>query len=717
MDGTPEPGPISRYVTLLRSQHETLLQACERDALAGYLVQDFPECVKDEVTPDNKLVRHWDPAWTCLRTKHGWGSKRIWTRRDRRCLAASEGDYGQHADQFLASPRDVWLDGRTPRVGPMRERILDPSWYRRCKMIAYFIGRRAAYDDLAKEALRFVGARNAPNAIEVIRDSARLHNKLRSEFHNGAVLAQTEDAWRASLDRVSDYAVSLEATLPSQEWSVHDQAAAERAMFSQPRPTNGGSGSTGLPRKEVAVATASISDDLGGKPWDICRDCLDPLGAALFSFAKNLTRYFDVAKRDRLDAEYEQIVHDSGYANDQLTAAQRKRLDEISAELKSQSEPPRAFDMENLYKRYSVADAAEWLKFKVSVDYANDFRRTLDVAKERFSALEFKACQILNGDEGKDSTIAIRYPIQRLVDRHYELLRELFPNHDHHPERDELPDDLRAFEVEILDEYTELEKQIRSVSYYLRRVSALVQAKLVERPTPAKRQGIRMRPFNPNDPEQVRVRELCEQADAELAELSGLGHWPPQSAASWVTVLNRAGFTSQRIEQFLAHIGAEGYAEDDVGELPGAMVSALASSGEVPLFSVMLREGLERWHREQGPTRPNNGANAADGEPNARRGRSTTAPGDASAKLTAALLAHHKYADSSVLNTDPIGNNELARQVGVANGAASGFFKREFEGHRKYKAACRDPAVLAQQLKALAGEFRPREFNSLVRED
>ena len=48
----------------------------------------------------------------------------------------------------------------------------------------------------------------------------------------------------------------------------------------------------------------------------------------------------------------------------------------------------------------------------------------------------------------------VRHPIQRLTDRHYELLREAFPD------REEVPDDLRAFEVEILDEYTETEKQI-----------------------------------------------------------------------------------------------------------------------------------------------------------------------------------------------------------------------------------------------------------------
>ena len=205
-----------------------------------------------------------------------------------------------------------------------------------------------------------------------------------------------------------------------------------------------------------------------GKRWHICDDCLDPLANELHSAAGQFNRYFDVAKSDRLDAEYAQIVRDSGYSDDKLTDSQRKRLDEISAELKSQVAPPRASDVEIFYKQYSIENAAEWLKFNVSVEYGEDFRRTLLEALKRFSALEFKACQILNGDEGKESTIRIRYPIQRLMDWHDDLLRRAFPDHKHRPEREELPDVLRAFEVEILDEYTKVEKEIREAGVYLR---------------------------------------------------------------------------------------------------------------------------------------------------------------------------------------------------------------------------------------------------------
>ena len=215
-----------------------------------------------------------------------------------------------------------------------------------------------------------------------------------------------------------------------------------------------------------------------GKPWHICDDCLDPLAHDLLSIAHRFYRYFDVAKADRLAAEYRQIQEDSAYSDDRLTDAQRKRRDELLEQMRAQTDPPRAFDVDSLYRQYHIDLAIDWLKFNVSVEYAEDFQRTLNDAKKRFSALEFKACQIINGDEGKESTIVVRYPIQRLTDRHYEVLRETFPDHESHPDREELPDDLRAFEVEILDEYTETEKQIREAGNYLRRVSALVRSKM-----------------------------------------------------------------------------------------------------------------------------------------------------------------------------------------------------------------------------------------------
>ena len=56
-----------------------------------------------------------------------------------------------------------------------------------------------------------------------------------------------------------------------------------------------------------------------------------------------------------------------------------------------------------------------------------------------------------------------------MIDQHYRLRRELFP--DQTPTRGELPADLQAFEVEILDEYVEIEHQLRGTGNWLRWLS------------------------------------------------------------------------------------------------------------------------------------------------------------------------------------------------------------------------------------------------------
>jgi len=217
-----------------------------------------------------------------------------------------------------------------------------------------------------------------------------------------------------------------------------------------------------------------------GKPWHVCDDCLEPLAGELFALAQRFRNHFDVTKSDRLESEYRQIQEESAYCDDRLTEVQRNRCDELLKQMSAQKAPPRPFDVECLYRDYKIDLATDWLKINISVDYAADFHRTLTAAQKRFSSLYFKACQIINGDLEKESTTQIRYAIQRLIDRHYELLREQFPNHESHPDRDELPDDLRAFEVEILDEYTIVEQEFRKAAEYLRRVSALVRPKLAK---------------------------------------------------------------------------------------------------------------------------------------------------------------------------------------------------------------------------------------------
>jgi hypothetical protein len=87
-----------------------------------------------------------------------------------------------------------------------------------------------------------------------------------------------------------------------------------------------------------------------------------------------------------------------------------------------------------------------------------------------------------------------------------------------------------------------------------------------------------------------------------------------------------------------------------------------------------------------------------------------TERGEGRTKLIAALTKHHQYAESSCLNPEPIGNNDLAKAAGVSPSTASAFFNDQFEGHAKYKALCRDSGELLAALKLLNNEFAPRHL-------
>lgn len=99
-----------------------------------------------------------------------------------------------------------------------------------------------------------------------------------------------------------------------------------------------------------------------------------------------------------------------------------------------------------------------------------------------------------------------------------------------------------------------------------------------------------------------------------------------------------------------------------------------------------------------------------------KRKRSTER-GEGRAKLIASLTNHHKYADGSCLNLEPIGNNELARLAKVRESTASAFFKQQFKGHGKYKVICADAAKLAAALKLLNGEFSPHHLYGAIPPD
>lgn len=93
--------------------------------------------------------------------------------------------------------------------------------------------------------------------------------------------------------------------------------------------------------------------------------------------------------------------------------------------------------------------------------------------------------------------------------------------------------------------------------------------------------------------------------------------------------------------------------------------------------------------------------------PKRKRG---TGRGGGRLKLIAALTKHHRYADNSCLNLDPIGNNELAKASGVSTSTASAFFNSKFKGHQKSKVLCRDVHSLAAALKTLNGEYAPHDL-------
>lgn len=88
----------------------------------------------------------------------------------------------------------------------------------------------------------------------------------------------------------------------------------------------------------------------------------------------------------------------------------------------------------------------------------------------------------------------------------------------------------------------------------------------------------------------------------------------------------------------------------------------------------------------------------------------STAKGEGKAKLIATLTQHHRYSDGGCLNTEPIGNNELAELADVSPSTASDFFKDEFDGHEQYRVVCRDAGRLVASLKLLNGEFSPQDL-------
>jgi hypothetical protein len=98
---------------------------------------------------------------------------------------------------------------------------------------------------------------------------------------------------------------------------------------------------------------------------------------------------------------------------------------------------------------------------------------------------------------------------------------------------------------------------------------------------------------------------------------------------------------------------------------------------------------------------------ANDPAPPPRKPKRSTERGEARVKIIAALIKHHQYANDSCLHLEPIGNNELARQIEVSESSVSRFFEKEFKGHSKYQAICTNASQLVIALKMLNGEYSP----------
>jgi hypothetical protein len=135
---------------------------------------------------------------------------------------------------------------------------------------------------------------------------------------------------------------------------------------------------------------------------------------------------------------------------------------------------------------------------------------------------------------------------------------------------------------------------------------------------------------------------------------------------------------------------------------------AMAWGQRVKIKAKLVADAQAEREGHQAPAPPSD-------EPVRKKSKRSTERGEGRAKLIAALTKHHKYADGSCLNLEPIGNNELARSAEVSESTASAFFNSEFNqgetgGHTVYRALCLDPGRLADSLKVLNGEFSPHHL-------
>ena len=116
-----------------------------------------------------------------------------------------------------------------------------------------------------------------------------------------------------------------------------------------------------------------------------------------------------------------------------------------------------------------------------------------------------------------------------------------------------------------------------------------------------------------------------------------------------------------------------------------------------------LRSAAAKLKPQSISDRPN-----ADEAPAPKKSKRSTVKGEAEIKLISALTKHHEYNNGSLLNQEPIKNNELAQLAKVSKSSAARFFGKKFGEYRMYRERCKDKSTLILALKLLNQEFSPK---------
>jgi hypothetical protein len=209
----------------------------------------------------------------------------------------------------------------------------------------------------------------------------------------------------------------------------------------------------------------------------------------------------------------------------------------------------------------------------------------------------------------------------------------------------------------------------------------------------------------PHDPERVLVIENCEALSARAEYLLNRALTEcqlPMSLDTWVGIIKQKEKSRKRYG-WLTWIG-----ESKPG-WPNRIIN----------YAQAAADGLKSlWQHIQAVAVVDHKNESPKGNANAQVFESTkpkqnTRRGEARAKIVATLTAHHKYADGSALNLEPIGVNELAMKAEVGSASVSRFFHKAFgsksapDGLANYRRACANLMTLITALKTLNGEFAP----------